>query len=245
MGISTNSIIHYTQTYEALTGILDEGFRVKYCLEKLRLYSTNSNAAHPLVCFCDIPLSESNRHFNAYGHYGIGLSKSWALKNEINPVIYIDSGSLFAQSIENLVVERRRNNTNLTDEQKQLILKIKSYAKNYQGNLRRGSKVIRNYRFYDEREWRLVPRGETIKNARVSISGKKYESMRDEYNARISDCRIKFSASDISYIIVHRTEEIPKMISFLKRIYTSRYDQDQLDILFSKLCSTDQILADF
>lgn len=88
MAISTNSIIHYTSSYKALTGVLKEGFRIKYCLEKLNLGDNYQNAAHPMVSFCDIPLSDSKQHFAAYDQYGIGLSKSWAIENGINPVIY-------------------------------------------------------------------------------------------------------------------------------------------------------------
>src|ERR1700744_314447 len=108
MAISTNSIIHYTDSYEALTGILGEGFRVKYCLEKLRLGKGMSRAAHPMVSFCDIPLSDSTQHFSAYGKYGIGLSKAWAIDKGVNPVIYIDDNSLFAKSVSKLLAERRK-----------------------------------------------------------------------------------------------------------------------------------------
>ncbi|WP_324036663.1 abortive infection system antitoxin AbiGi family protein [Aeromonas caviae] len=146
MAISTNSIIHYTGSYKALTSILEEGFKVKYCLEKLYLHDEVSNAAHPMVSFCDIPLSDSTQHFSAYGKYGIGLSKEWAIKNGVNPVIYIDRNSLFAKSIEGLIKERRRDDSNLTEQQKGEILRIKSYAKNYSGELTRKNvkKMITN-----------------------------------------------------------------------------------------------------
>lgn len=87
MAISTNSIIHYTSSYGALTSILKEGFRLKYCLEVLDLGKTKSRAAHPMLSFCDIPLSDSTQHFAVYGRYGIGLSKSWAISNGVNPVM--------------------------------------------------------------------------------------------------------------------------------------------------------------
>ena len=136
MAISTNSIIHYTSSFGTLKSILKEGFRLKYCIEELDLGKTRSNAAHPMISFCDIPLSDSSQHFAAYGRYGIGLSKAWAIANGVNPVIYIDKDSLFAACIAELIMERRDENTNLTDKQKKEILQIKGYAKNYSGPLK-------------------------------------------------------------------------------------------------------------
>jgi hypothetical protein len=245
MAISTNSIIHYTNTYKALTGILKEGFRVKYCLEMLALNTDSSNAAHPMVSFCDIPLSDSKQHFSAYGKYGIGLSKSWAISNGVNPVIYIDHNSLFAKSIESLIVERRKKDTNLTKEQRDEILRIKSYAKNYSGLLKRKSVNNPNYKFYDEREWRLIPSKDIIGTHLFSVSASAYKAEKDTYNAKISSCRVTFSANDISYIIVKDTGEIPKIINFLRSVYAGKCTADELDVLFSKICSTQQIIDDY
>lgn len=245
MAISTNSIIHYTNSYKALESILKEGFRVKYCLEELNLHEGGSEAAHPMVSFCDIPLSESTQHFSAYGKYGIGLSKEWARRNGINPVIYIDHNSLFAKSIEALLEERRKSDSNLTTEQKKEILRIKSYAKNYSAPLSRKGVTIEDYRFYDEREWRLVPDSETLKSANFSISATNFKNDKEKYNKKLSDIRIKFETADISYIIVKNTSQIPTMTNFLRSAYSSKCTAKELDILFSKICSTEQITQDY
>jgi hypothetical protein len=245
MAISTNSIIHYTSSYKALTSILKEGFGIKYCLERLKLHDDLSSAAHPMVSFCDIPLSDSKQHFAAYGRYGIGLSKAWAIANGVNPVIYIDHNSLFAKSIQELILERRKGNSNLTAKQKTEILRIKSYAKNYSGLLNRKSIKNPEYRFYDEREWRLVPGKETIPDANFSISSNFYKKNKDKYNAKLAGYRIVFSPSDISYIIVKNTTHIPKIINFLRSTYSNKCTADELDILFSKICSTEQIIDDY
>ena len=242
MAISTNSIIHYTKSFKALTSILAEGFRIKYCSEILRLgTNSQSRAAHPMVSFCDIPLSDSTQHFKAYGKYGIGLSKQWAVKNRVNPVIYIDDQSLIANSIYELINERRNKKSNLTAKQKREILQIKSYAKNYSGPLKRGGIDVPDYKFYDEREWRLVPDKETLNNNKFSIGLKYYEKNKEKYNNKLSRCRLRFQAEDISYIIVKKTSQIPKMISFLKKEHSDK----ELDILFSKICSTEQIIDDY
>jgi len=246
MAISTNSIIHYTKSFDVLSLILKEGFKPKYCIEKLKLGSSgSSNAAHPMVSFCDIPLSNSQQHFDAYGKYGIGLSKSWAVKHGVNPVLYIDRNSLFANSLYELIKERRKKNTNLTRKQDLEILQIKSYAKNYSGPLKVNNIDTDNYRFYDEREWRLVPSKEKINNAPFSLNLSEYEKDKEKYNGFIDDYRIEFSAKDISYIIVDKTSEIPKIINFLREDYSDRCTAKELDILFSKICSTEQIVDDY
>ncbi|MEM9679433.1 MAG: abortive infection system antitoxin AbiGi family protein, partial [Bacteroidota bacterium] len=67
MAISTNSIIHYTNSFKTLTSILKEGFKIKYCAEELDLFEDKGSlAAHPMISFCDIPLSDSVQHFDAY-----------------------------------------------------------------------------------------------------------------------------------------------------------------------------------
>lgn len=245
MAISTNSIIHYTTDFEVLKLILKEGFKIKYCAERLRLGRGSSNAAHPMISFCDIPLSDSKQHFDAYGRYGIGLAKEWAVENGVNPVLYIDHSSLFAVSLYELIKNRRDNESNLTKEQKSHILQIKSYAKNYSGHLKRKSVDISDYKFYDEREWRLVPKSKDINGVKFSVSLSSYEKDKEKYNSKISDCRIKFFAKDISYIIVDKTIEIPKLTKFLREEYDNCCSARDLDILFSKICSTEQIIADY
>lgn len=245
MAISTNSIIHYTSSIDTLKLILKEGFKLKYCDETLHLDDDSSNAAHPMISFCDIPLSESSKHFEAYGHFGIGLTKTWAVEKGINPVLYIDKDSLIAKSILELIKARRDSKTNLTTQQKALVLKIKSYAKNYSGNLNRKSKTTKNYRFYDEREWRLVPDKDILGGISFSVSSTNYQKSKDDYNAKIDSIRIKFNHSDISYIIVEKTNQIPDIIKSIREYFSDDCTANQLDILLSKVCSAEQIKADY
>lgn len=245
MAVSTNSIIHYTDSLETLECILKEGFKIKYCVERLILGSGVSNAAHPMISFCDIPLSNSKQHYDAYGRYGVGLTKVWAVQNGINPVLYIDHNSLFAESLLGLIEERRKKETNLTAKQKNQILKIKAYAKNYSGHLNRKGVDNKNYKFYDEREWRLVPKSSQMNNASFSVDAVKYNKDKNSYNEKMVDSRITFTSIDISYIIVDKTSEIPKIVNFLRTEYSEKCTAKELDILFSKICSTEQIIADY
>jgi hypothetical protein len=78
---------------------LEEGFRPNLSLEDLSCLGLQQKVAIPMVSFCDIPLSQTKAHMQYYGHYGIGLSKSWGREKGINPVLYTYQGSPLAVSL--------------------------------------------------------------------------------------------------------------------------------------------------
>jgi hypothetical protein len=247
MAISTNSIIHYTKDYKSLAGIIMEGFRIKYCYEALH---TSKNiprgAAHPMVSFCDIPLSLSHQHFGLYGYYGIGLKKNWAKTNNINPVLYVEKESDVGNLLYNLLVQKDE----LSGPHKETIIdflfQTKCFTKNYSGPLKRGDINKEDYKFYDEREWRYIPKKDQIGNRSISIPGSLYNKDKVTYNSRISTYRLEFAIDDISYIIVKNTSEIPKIIKLLREhFYSSSASAKEIDILLSKVCSTEQIICDY
>ena len=87
--ISAHTLFHFTYNKNSLLSILKNGLYVRYSLENFEsLINDKAEIAFPMVCFCDIPLSQVRRHTNTYGKYAIGLSKSWGMKNQINPIIY-------------------------------------------------------------------------------------------------------------------------------------------------------------
>jgi hypothetical protein len=246
MAISTNSIIHYTDHINKLIGILKDGFYIKYCSEELEIENDmGSSAAHPMISFCDIPLSHSSNHFDAYGRYGIGLSKDWANSMGINPVLYLEAKSSICKTIGKLLEQRRDPLTTLTEEQKLQILRIKCFSKNYSGPLKRKKVNESNYRFYDEREWRLVPEKDKLDGANFSIALSNYKRNKGKYNEKLKNLKFKFKPKDISYIIVAKTNEIPSIIKLLQTEYKNRCSAQELNILFSKICSTQQIKDDY
>lgn len=87
MPLSSNSLIHFTKNKSTLCGILENDFKIKYCLETINAKRHQYIGAVPMVSFCDIPLSEVKDHIKKYGAYGIGLSKQWGIKNGLNPVL--------------------------------------------------------------------------------------------------------------------------------------------------------------
>ena len=116
MPLSSNSLIHLTENKEALKGILQNNFKVQYCLEKITTMGGSFQLAIPMVSFCDIPLSEIKNHISKYGKYGLGLNKDWAIRNKLNPILYIEKGSELGNRIRRTFMstaeENIRNNNN-------------------------------------------------------------------------------------------------------------------------------------
>ena len=100
--ISTNSLFHFTKKVNNIFSILENDFYPQYCIEEIIdcIYhvdggTLDSRLGVPMVCFCDIPLSQINKHTTYYGNYAIGLTKDWAKRNKINPVLYMYPNSGF------------------------------------------------------------------------------------------------------------------------------------------------------
>lgn len=250
MAISANSIIHYTKDPNSLLAIIRErGFRYSYCSEKLKTRGgQNYTAAIAMVSFCDIPISDYKKHFynkkntgdlGYYGDYGIGLSKNWASRQGLNPVIYIEHNSFVSHSL-------RKTYEELLDDKGQIIDIGNSssilYVKNYEGELKRGGRIVKSkYRFYDEREWRLVPKTKDIGNNPPVIDDNQYQTNKNVFNENIKSFLLKFELEDISYIIVKEASEVKKVYDEMSIVFK----KSVLDLQSITVLTSEQIVADF
>ncbi|PWB20656.1 abortive infection system antitoxin AbiGi family protein [Flavobacterium sp. HTF] len=256
MAISTNSIIHYTKTLKNLFGILENGFSLKYCKEEFHFGQTQTlKYAYPMVCFCDIPLSEVKNHLDSYGHYGIGLSKEWAVKKMLNPVLYLEKESALTKSIlqqalriaDNRIQVAKNPSLEKIDEVwRQELMTTTSYMKNYEGNLIVKGKEYSNYRFYNEREWRYVPTKEELGKNKRAVQIELYEKDKNSYNKELQKVKLDFDLStDISYIIVKSKEDIHKVLEFISIKFKKKLLAAEIEILMTKIITTNQIVNDF
>ena len=237
MGLSSNAIIHLTKNKNALKGILKEGFRLSYCRETLILDGSSMVFYSPIVSFSDIPFSQLKDHIRKYGSYGIGMSKEWAEKQKLNPVLYVERNSILAQSFKTVLKELYKNKLEI-DNNKKSTLDILRYMKNYQNDLVRGKKIYKNYRFSDEREWRYVL---DYNEAPKFILG---ENSYDKASAvkSLESHRLEFGADDIKYIIIKSESQITEFINFLKN---SEFPAKDVDKLITRIITADQIKKDF
>lgn len=228
--VSTNTVLHFTRRFEVLTEIISTGFRAFSCKEFpafLRtpheqqvlndIFSIETEPIEdipiPMVCFCDTPKRIRFNHMRRYGHYGIELTKKWAINRMISPVCYTPADTKTNNTLNAVFTAQYRVITELnkikddgsTDVEFALghaytgffdMMKYLSFIKDYQDQI---SKV----KYYDEREWRYVPE----------------EGREDEL--------LTFNFDDIVAIYVRSAKER----RIVRRIIMDRYGKDMKDAI--------------
>ena len=206
------------------------------------------DAAVPMCCFCDIPLSQISDHISKYGCYAIGLKKDWAISKGITPVMYVHKESIPLKNIEKQFDILPSPSSEVASKwdlkMETLFLYNAFYMKPYQG-----SQVIdkkeRHIRFYDEREWRYVP---------PCFHGKYHPflfqeefddpAIRESINSMNEQYGLHFSPSDINFIIVKSEDEI---LDFKKSLTSIDWKspQEDVELLSTRLLSIERIQEDF
>ena len=262
MNISSNTLFHFTAKIENVIGILKEGFRPHFCLEDLNFVlpdepTEDLEHAIPMVCFCDIPLSQSMNHRKTYGNYGIGLSKKWGKVNKIGPVLYAHQNSAITDTIMRMWLDVFRDSEKSGRQQDvddhvnrfyDYIYGIYCFTKRDEG--KRWINEDKEYskevvRFYNEREWRFVP----MRENRLEYGLPKKEFIDDTEQSYINHelgklSGLHFELSDIKYIIVPNDDEIVRIITEIEKNMDG-YSQDDIKLLSSKVISAEQIDEDF
>jgi hypothetical protein len=248
--LSSNSIIHFTKTSDSLKGILENNFKIKYCRESINLGDNERDYLIPMVSFCDIPLSEVKDHIQKYGSYGIGLTKEWAERQGLNPVLYIEKKSELAQSydyiFEHYVMDSDDELEEIKESEKSIIDMLR-YMKNYQNDLNRGGTTIKNYRFSDEREWRFVPKHSTDCDMVLHynfFSNDDFKDAFEESKSKLEVLELEFEPNDIKYIIIENDAEISEFLDLLRRTKGKTYSYHDIERLMTRILTTEQIVGD-
>lgn len=241
--LSANSLIHLTNSMESLRGILNGYFKVKYCVEKIHTKSGSINGAYPMVCFSDIPISQINNHVDSYGEYGIGMKKDWAISKGLNPVFYVEKNSDLASYVRKVLPKYLSKEPTKFDEQEKELFEMVRYMKNYQNDLIRGERIIKNYRFYNEREWRFVPSFE-IAQQYVNIKNYNTDEKKEIANSSIKDLKLEFEPNDIKYLIVPTENDILEVIEILRKILGNKFPLDEIEKLYTRIITVEQIRED-
>jgi hypothetical protein len=246
-------ILFHFSNKNGLYGLLESTFKVSYAREKIIGSEKEREIGVPMVSFCDLRLSEIKSHMEKYGHYGIGLTKKWANKNGLNPVLYISRYSPFTEGLlsglDGIHAHKRKiGRSGASSELTKDYINIYNtyrFIKNYEAPLKRkGKSEIENYRFADEREWRYVPPlGTPDLSPFVPVSSIKTSKQTDELNKSIEHIRLKFEPEDIRYLIVEKDEEISELINHLRNV-KGRFNPETLNRLTSRILTADQIDRD-
>lgn len=258
--LSANTLFHFTNNIDNILNILKNEFSPRYCMENFKVIGRNVEIAIPMVCFCDIPLSQIRNHIENYGGYAIGLTKEWGVSKEINPVMYSTGESISTKTIDEILREigKLEKSTAISGDVKNSISKNISllnhfafYIKPYEGQVWNKNEFNGPVkRFYDEREWRYIPAFNFLITNKIRWYLNKDEflddKLRDDANKNISEVsKLSFEPSDIKYIIVNSEDEILRLYKEIDNIKGHKYSSDEVNILRTRIISKEQILNDF
>jgi hypothetical protein len=279
--LHANTFFHFTNNFGAFTNIIKNGFFPRYSLEKflgglesIRKYIEEhlgkdeiseltllGDIGIPMVCFCDIRLSQAKNHVFKYGNYALGLKKEWKDKTEISPVLYIDTKNSATNHIINaffgrfLLLHGPFNEKNIVQNFKDHFFNLACFVKPYEG--KKWNKVNNQYNedmvnFYDEREWRYVP---PINIQRLTskedlppqlLPSKFFNDKKtiERFNKFLEErYPLKFDPDDIKYLIVNNDTDLSNAVKFIHSL--DNLDTNQKNILLTKLLTVSQIFEDF
>lgn len=227
---SSDYLFHFTTELENLFSILENGIWVKRSVEDFSFLRNimpdidfeavfgNSflsdteptgegdyNISIPMACFCDIPVQEARNHSKIYGKYTLGFDKSWGVARGINPITYLVPESDLSTAIRSLNFLTGQISPQSPEYRiRNAFLKIVQFLKLYEGPYTKDEYKNENHRFYDEREWRYVIKGDLEKITPPS-----------ELNDT-EDIRHKLSVAleDVRFIIVSKNDEVETVLKY-------------------------------
>jgi hypothetical protein len=187
------------------------------------------------------------------------LTKEWAIRKGLNPVLYLEKESALSNEINQFslyVSETPLNNESINSLDNALIrtsVELIRHSKNYQGSLKRrdsqtGDYVEKkaDYRFYDEREWRYVPslKSDAIPLVGGHIDGHELKMELEKAERSVENERLEFSPSDVRYLIVEDDSEIYQLINKIRYVKSKKYDDSDIDMLMTRIFTSKQIRED-
>jgi len=254
----SSSLFHFTSKVEYLQSILTNGFQPRYSMEYWPWFNHGYFVSHAMTCFCDIPLTRISDHVEAYGRYGLGMSRDWIREYEMQPLTYCPEESVSFRSLKTII---SRLKSTAKNENKEAIWNLcRLYKLDYGPMFSRTGK-LRYKDFTQESEWRYVPNEESRymgknkhkhpKHLSKTIIKKLLEE-RDSH-ASISNPlqevnSLNFSVNDLRYIFVSTDNQLVKMIEFIENlefICNKKLNKKDRSLLMAKLTSLETIGRDY
>lgn len=243
--INASSLLHFTNSMDALKGILEKGFRFSYCCEKVSATINmnelhpeganffrpsphiNSHIAIPMICFCDIPLTRAKLHSDTYGKFIVGVDKDMAITvfgDNINPVMYRTSQTIGFALHDLSVIKATIDNVDGCYNYKRSLNQLIGNTKPYNGTVNG-----KDYCFYNEREWRILIPFDYSEDTKWywDLSEEKFAVKKDEINKILhsSEYAYRGFTTDIdneedfmqfiTHIVVDTEANIPKLVEFI------------------------------
>jgi hypothetical protein len=234
--LSSSVLFTFTPKMEYMLDMIGNGIVPRYSYE--RLPGSKKHYIVPMKCFCDIPLGKVKNHMQRYGYYGIGLKKSFLKDHGASPVIYIHKNS------ERFFGLRKMKGLSL-DKSPFLPLLKRYFGDDYFFGKNPDDIQHKRIRFYDEREWRFIPKNvipEIDNNLMTIKEGLKFVREKNELTTFKATTPIKPSITDIEYIIIHKKKEISEVIEKLRILYGETKDWE---VVLTKIVVAEQVLKDY
>ncbi len=240
----SNSLFHFTKSLDVLESILRDGFWPRYCAEDVRWLGLRDDEflAFPMVCFCDIPISRIAEHVEFYGSYGLGMTREWAEKNTLNPVMYFSGQTPLLTAINTNAVRLLQLPEELKEPAKKDHRYVLAYSKPTRGAMLVSGKPLEKD-FYQESEWRYVPAGKGITEYLKVAQFQDTEKLKIHNEATRESSLLKFAPTDVRYIFVPRDSDIPRIITFIQSEMDD-YPAVDLKVLMSRVTSLESLTAD-
>lgn len=240
MAISSNTLFQFTSQRETLQKILESKFLwPRYCTE---YFWEGYRFSLPMMCLCDIPLSQTTNHIEHYGKYGIGISKKWADEiKELSTVIYTRRYSILYKEVLS-ILKKHSSGERLSTEEIFILSRVKKYSGNTYCSPNGKRVLVSRVRFYDEREWRFVPKN--LSSSDIYVEKSKDIKPISGDNEKTKGYP-KFEYGDIKYLIVNNDEERKNLINYIDEELKSRTKEEERTLLKSKILTVKQIEEDF
>ena len=208
MGLSSNILWHQTNKKGFYDILKSKKLRYSYCQERIIPEFRFKPIAFPMISVSDYPLSEIGNNKWAYGNYCIGFKQSWGIKEGFSPITYCSLGSRGLLQLNLLLDDAIKNDIR---SRFGVVMYLFAYMKFVQAPLVTKHKRFKNYRFYDEREWRVVPYITETDNAEIwpFFNEEDYKQYKKEHDgSSLLEIGIDFECEDINYIIVGEEGDI-------------------------------------
>lgn len=237
----TKLLMHHTKSLDTLKSILSNGLKVCYSNEN---FTQDFHVAIPMICFCDMPLSNISDHVDVYGHYAIGFNKRHIIAKyhpKLNPVNYLISARQFKIVEQLRIAAKQKTSTTGEGSEKSSFsyndaCYLLGYMKPYSNNANYDSKDY--YEYYKECEWRLL-----LPEGSYTETGEHYNWIwnQDEFNkwtktykesGRLMETNLpimEFDANDIEIILLKDKRDIPVIIKFITEEMNSLGGHDAID----------------
>ena len=245
MPLSANTLFHFTKDRESLLSILKTKFYPRACFEPSVIPDIlRMRMAIPMVCFCDIPLSQISEHAKKYGNYGIGLKKEWAIEQGVTPVLYVHKNSLIPRTIATEIKGLRpAKAADFTDEQMKHLMDLirpVMMMKPYEIYSNELKQIVR---YYDEREWRYIPPSDYPNGPDFLFESMVKDNQLDIFNKSKEKYGVEFNPDVINYILVDKEEEI---LPFKRNVVNIKgnFAYDSVELLTTRILSMDRIKQD-